>query len=165
MNRLDRTLVVVLAVLAGVPMIAAAGVSGSVDIPAAKIYRGPTYSTPPPRPKGAEQPREEQEREGQLAPPLQRDAVQIAPTQRVETRTGGRAPNTFTILRNTALSPGSSGGVSSSVNEPSLGSLGLSQFVSHNWFAARSTDNGVSWSYLSPYTTFPNSPAAFPIVS
>jgi hypothetical protein len=40
----------------------------------------------------------------------------------------------------------------SSINEPSLAQAGKNVLVSGNWYLARSTDGGVTWSYISPST-------------
>ncbi|MCB1057452.1 MAG: hypothetical protein KDD11_18285, partial [Acidobacteria bacterium] len=44
------------------------------------------------------------------------------------------------------------GGFSSRVNEPSVAATGDYVFYTANWYAAASTDAGVSWSYVNPYT-------------
>jgi hypothetical protein len=45
--------------------------------------------------------------------------------------------------------------MSSTAPEPSVASHDQIVFVTGNWYAALSTDNGVSFSYVDPYTTFP----------
>jgi hypothetical protein len=67
------------------------------------------------------------------------------------------AASTFTVGRTTTLSPT----YSSSVSEPSLGSQGNGIFVTNNWGAARSTDNGSNWSYIDPFSKFPDSGTGF----
>ncbi|MBS1792163.1 MAG: pre-peptidase C-terminal domain-containing protein [Acidobacteria bacterium] len=44
----------------------------------------------------------------------------------------------------------------SSTNEPSVGNIGNTVFYTGNWYAARSTDGGQSFSYINPYTNFPS---------
>ncbi len=65
-----------------------------------------------------------------------------------------------TIQRDSTFSGGTFGTISS-VNEPNTGSVGDVLFQTGNWLAARSTNNGSTWSYISPYTTFRNTPTAF----
>jgi hypothetical protein len=52
-------------------------------------------------------------------------------------------------------------GFSSSINEPSVASQGDVLFHVGNWYAAVSTDNGGSFRFIDPSTTFPASPFAF----
>ncbi len=47
------------------------------------------------------------------------------------------------------------GGSFSTVNEPSLGTMGNTVFTTGNWFASVSGDNGNNFGYVNPYTTFP----------
>ncbi|MEP7011021.1 MAG: BACON domain-containing carbohydrate-binding protein [Acidobacteriota bacterium] len=68
-------------------------------------------------------------------------------------------PGTFVVLRNTTITPNN--GLISNVNEPNVGSQGDGIFTSFNWYAAVSTNNGSSVSYVSPFSTFPSSPSAF----
>jgi ribosomal protein L35AE/L33A len=67
------------------------------------------------------------------------------------------AASTFTVGRTTTLAPT----YSSSVSEPSLGSQGNGIFVTNNWGAARSTDNGSNWSYIDPFSKFPDTGTGF----
>ncbi len=64
------------------------------------------------------------------------------------------APGTLRFFRNTDLAPPSSS--SSNTSEPSAASLDQAIFQTHNWNAARSLDNGLTWTNVSPYTTFPS---------
>jgi hypothetical protein len=60
-------------------------------------------------------------------------------------------PGTFTLMRNTSLAPtGGSIGVSDT-NEPAVAVNGKYVFYTGNWYAARSTNGGSSWSYVDPY--------------
>lgn len=61
-------------------------------------------------------------------------------------------PSTFTIFRNSTLVPPA--GLSSSVNEPAVSQSGKNVFYTHNWYAARSSDGGQSWTYISPFADF-----------
>jgi hypothetical protein len=62
------------------------------------------------------------------------------------------ADNTFTIFRYTSLYPTTG---SSPINEPAHATSGKNVFYTGNWYAARSTNGGASWSYLNPYADFP----------
>jgi hypothetical protein len=123
--------------------------------------RGPMYDTPPPPPSEALE--EELESDAQLPTPIREDRLYIAPAQSMETDPDNLArpevPGTAIIYRNSVLAPPS--GLSSNVNEPSVGSQADGLFTTHNWYAAVSTNNGASFSYVSPFTTFPSSPSAF----
>ena len=58
------------------------------------------------------------------------------------------APSAFNIYQNTALVPTTG---SSSINEPTSATEGKFVFYTGNWYAARSTNGGTSYSYLNPY--------------
>lgn len=133
---------------------------GTVEgLPSHRV-RGPLYAQAPPPPPG-EGPEELEEE--QPGAPVIEDAFTIPSEQTATTESAtpveGEAPGTFTILRNSAVTPNN--GFISSVNEPSVGSQGDGIFTTFNWYAAISTNNGSSVSYVSPFTTFPNSPSAF----
>jgi hypothetical protein len=131
---------------------------GTIRLPAGTRVRGPIFAIPPPPPglRGEEE-------EEQLGAPIRDDGLSIPPEQAVETSgevlNAPLTPGTSVVLRDTALAPPF--GFSSSVNEPSVGGQGNGIFITHNWYAAVSTDNGSSFSYVSPFTTFPNTPSAF----
>lgn len=63
-------------------------------------------------------------------------------------------PGTFTLVKNSAL--GAAAPSKSTVNEPSVAANGNFVFYTGNWYAARSTDGGSSFSYVNPYTDMPN---------
>jgi len=44
----------------------------------------------------------------------------------------------------------------STIQEPSIGDMGNTLFMSGNWYAARSSDGGNTFTYVNPYTTFPS---------
>jgi hypothetical protein len=58
------------------------------------------------------------------------------------------------VKRDTVLN-GAPATFTSAVADPSVGSIGQAIFQTYNWYAARSLDNGATWSYVDPYTTFP----------
>jgi hypothetical protein len=126
----------------------------------ARTARGPLHAQPPsPPPAGLE----EEDEDAQPATPVIEDRTAIPPSRTAETAgeplNGTQAPGTFVLLRDSALAPPT--GYSSSVNEPSIGSQGNGLFTTHNWYADISTDNGASYSYISPYDTFPSTPPDF----
>ncbi|HEX3525824.1 MAG TPA: hypothetical protein VH988_02050, partial [Thermoanaerobaculia bacterium] len=125
----------------------------------ARTAQGPVHTQPPPPPPVDLAENEET----QPAAPMIVDRIVIPPSRTAET--GGdllnvtQAPGTFTIVRDSALTPPS--GYSSSVNEPNVGGQGDAIFTTHNWYADISTNNGATYSYISPYDTFPNTPPDF----
>jgi hypothetical protein len=58
------------------------------------------------------------------------------------------APGDFEFWRKTTLAPTTG---SSDINEPSLAVGGKYVFYTGNWYAARSTNGGSSWTYVDPY--------------
>jgi hypothetical protein len=64
------------------------------------------------------------------------------------------------VHRNNIVTPG---GSRSNVGEPSASKTLGGNTILHtgNWYAARSTDNGASWSYINPYTRFAAVDAGF----
>ncbi|NML18894.1 sialidase family protein [Azohydromonas caseinilytica] len=60
-------------------------------------------------------------------------------------------PGTFRILNNRALAPTFS---SSDVNEPSHANAGRYVWYVGNWYAARSTNKGATWTYVNPAADF-----------
>lgn len=104
--------------------------------------------------------RSEEERDGQLGPPMRLDDLPLEVSKdAAETKTDERAPGDLVFLRNDQLTP--SAGNVSSVAEPSIGSAGRSFFETYNWYASIASANGTQRSFISPYTMFPNAPAAF----
>src|SRR4029077_2110447 len=107
---------------------------------------------------------EEEENEQQRQAPVLDDGLVIPPAQVAETSgevfNPRQAPGTMVILRDSTLT-GMPSGFSSRVNEPNVGSQGNGIFTTHNWYAEISTNNGASYSYISPYTLFPNTPSDF----
>lgn len=138
-------------VLAAEPRVA----SGSVAKGPGQVVRGPRSSAPPSIPPPAP---------GtiQRGAPEVEDGLVIAAEQLIETRIPSGAPQAsgdFTLVRDSVIPVPA--GFSSTVNEPSVGSQAQALFMTGNWYASASTDNGGTFSYLSPYSTFPASPAAF----
>ncbi|HEY0547162.1 MAG TPA: VCBS repeat-containing protein [Pyrinomonadaceae bacterium] len=67
------------------------------------------------------------------------------------------APNDLVVFRQHDMTPAEAPtGDRSSIAEPSTISVGNAVFYTSNWFAARSTDGGQTFSYVDPYATFPS---------
>ena len=66
-----------------------------------------------------------------------------------------------TLLTNVALDDNATGTQTGTVNEPSVAASSSTVFVTGNWFASRSTDRGLTWTPLDPFTEFPSSPSRF----
>ena len=72
------------------------------------------------------------------------------------------APNDFLVSRSTSLqAAANTANGNSTTNEPSLAHKGQTVFYTGNWYAARSLDNGQTFSYINPYTFFPSAAAGF----
>jgi hypothetical protein len=128
--------------------------------PAPKTVSGPLLSAPPAYPENSRYEREFEERDGQLSEPWVEDAGPPRFSSAAPTVTdSGRAPATFTLLRNSSYQP--TGGSVSNVAEPSVGSQGDGIFETYNWFATSSVNNGATRSYVNPLTLFPTNTAPF----
>lgn len=68
------------------------------------------------------------------------------------------APFDVTLLQNTALDDAATNDTTSTVGEPSLAWSNRDVYVTGNWFASRSTDDGATWTHVDLFTTLP--PAA-----
>lgn len=68
------------------------------------------------------------------------------------------ATDTLEIVRNTSLGAAADHGTASNVCEPSLAASGDKVFYTGNWFASLSRDDGASFQWIDPYTTFPDPP-------
>lgn len=69
---------------------------------------------------------------------------------------GPEAANDFTYGIVHDLTPTEASGNRSVIDEPSVANVGNTVFYSGNWYAARSSDGGQSFTYVSPYDTFPS---------
>jgi hypothetical protein len=79
--------------------------------------------------------------------------------------TGGprnsQADGSFDIFRNFTLGPTIKSNTSGLTGEPAVANAGNVIFATGNWWAAVSGDNGRTWNYVNPYTTFPSSYGGF----
>jgi hypothetical protein len=66
--------------------------------------------------------------------------------------------DTVTLVKNVTLNDVATADTASHVCEPSAAINGKVVFYTGNWFAALSTDGGTTFSYVDPYTTFPDPP-------
>src|SRR5574337_1774752 len=66
------------------------------------------------------------------------------------------APGPFTFFQNVDLGAGAPNGYTSVVGEPSVGNNGTAVFQTGNWYAALSTENGTTFGFVNPFTTFPS---------
>lgn len=71
-----------------------------------------------------------------------------------------QTPETVWTLRNTAFQATVPAGNRSNVMENSVGALGKYVFQTGNWFAARSVDGGLTFSYVNPFSGW-TAPSAF----
>jgi hypothetical protein len=68
------------------------------------------------------------------------------------------------LLQNTALPGTATSGQTSSVGEPTVanqGQEGREILITGNWYAAKSLDGGGTWTFLDPYTLFPQAGSRF----
>lgn len=66
--------------------------------------------------------------------------------------------DTLTLVKNVRLSDVATADTASHVCEPSAAINGSVIFYTGNWFAAISTNGGTTFSFVNPFTTFPNPP-------
>ncbi len=64
-------------------------------------------------------------------------------------------PSPVVFFRNVALASEHTGGQTSTVGEPSVGTSDANIFLTGNWYASRSADNAASWVFVDPFTTLP----------
>ncbi len=64
------------------------------------------------------------------------------------------APSSFTLYRSKAFGSALPANRKSNTMEMSVSNSGRFVFATGNWFAARSTNGGQTWSYISPYSGF-----------
>lgn len=129
---------------------------GEVRKPAGAAVRGPLYDAPPPRP---DRPDHEHAKARILDDRTVAGASPVAETN--DDGVQPQAPGTFLLKRDTPLAPPS--GFTSNVNEPSAGGQGDAILQTGNWYAFVSTNNGGSFAFIDPESTFPKSPVAFSV--
>lgn len=70
-------------------------------------------------------------------------------------------PGDLVLFQNSGLTDADTGGQTSTVGEPSLANNGQQIFVTGNWYATRSLDNGTSWDFVSPFNFLPPASGGF----
>jgi hypothetical protein len=68
---------------------------------------------------------------------------------------------TVRLIRNIGLGDQATSTQTSTVDEPTAAASGNNIFVTGNWFASQSTDGGVNWSLVDPFTQFPSAAGGF----
>ena len=67
----------------------------------------------------------------------------------------------LTLLRNIGLDDTATSQQTGTICEPSVAAMGRQIFVTGNWFASRSTDEGASWGLIDPFTELPPAAGGF----
>ncbi len=68
---------------------------------------------------------------------------------------------TVRLIRNLGLGDAATSTRTSTVGEPTAAASGSNLFVTGNWFASRSSDDGASWSVVDPFTALPSAAGGF----
>lgn len=71
------------------------------------------------------------------------------------------AANDLTIFRNVGLNDAATSTDTSSVGEPSVAVSGAQAFLTGNWYASRSTNDGQAWTHVDPFTSLPSAAGGF----
>ena len=71
------------------------------------------------------------------------------------------AANDLTIFRNVGLDDAATSTDTSSVGEPSVAVSGRQAFMTGNWYASRSTNDGQGWTHVDPFTSLPSAAGGF----
>jgi hypothetical protein len=97
------------------------------------------------------------------APPLRSAVASVvratasATTPVQTTLPGMGTPSNLTMLQSATLDSSATSGQTGVTDDPSVVNVGNDIFFTGNFYAALSTDGGNSFSYIDPYTVFPNS--------
>ena len=70
-------------------------------------------------------------------------------------------PEEVVLFKNIALSDVDTGGQTSTIGEPSVANNGREIFMTGNWYATKSLDDGSTWDFVSPYNTLPPASGGF----
>jgi subtilisin-like proprotein convertase family protein len=135
-------------------------VVAEVEKPEGRVTRAPLLATTPDEPSRPRQDgppkKKPQALEDEALNPPEQLAETLDPNERDDAFVP-QADATGVVARQTTIAPPP--GNSSSVAEPSVGTQGDGIFMTHNWYAEISTDNGATFNYISPYTMFPTAGA------
>ena len=67
----------------------------------------------------------------------------------------------ISLISNVALDDGATNGDTSTVGEPSVAAAAGNLFVTGNWYASSSTDDGASWTHVDPFSALPPAAGGF----
>ena len=59
------------------------------------------------------------------------------------------------ILTNMGIQSAATSGQTSTVGEPSVATQNSDIFLTGNWYASRSSDNGANWLFVDPFSVLP----------
>jgi hypothetical protein len=65
------------------------------------------------------------------------------------------------IVTNSVLDNAATSESTGTVGEPSFASSGRRMMITGNWYASRSTDRGQNWTFIDPFTEFPDAAGGF----
>jgi hypothetical protein len=71
------------------------------------------------------------------------------------------AANDLAIFRNIGLDDAATGTDTSTVGEPSVAVSGRQAFLTGNWYASRSVNQGQAWTHVDPFTSLPSAAGGF----
>jgi hypothetical protein len=71
------------------------------------------------------------------------------------------AANDLTIFRNVGLDDAATSTDTSTIGEPSIAVSGHQAFMTGNWYASRSTNDGQAWTHVDPFTSLPSAAGGF----
>lgn len=78
----------------------------------------------------------------------------LAATSQSNSDAAAAASNTFMVGQLTALSASATGGQTSDIGEPNLGTLGSAVFQTGNWYGSVSGDGGKTFQFVDPFTNW-----------
>lgn len=67
----------------------------------------------------------------------------------------------LTLIENRALNDAATSELTSTIDEPTTAANGAQRFVTGNWFASSSINDGASWTHVDPFTRFPEAAGGF----
>jgi hypothetical protein len=138
--------------------------AASAGVAAPKIATGPTYSNVPALTAEQQAAREKEMDEENLTVPVrQGDHLDILPSPSNASTEPSLIDSSNSILAATDFTYQTVHDLTSTeapnrsvIDEPSVGNMGNTVFLSGNWYAARSSNGGQSFTYVNPFNTFPS---------
>src|SRR6266851_3692084 len=67
----------------------------------------------------------------------------------------------ITLVKNIGLATATTGGITSTIDEPTAAANQNQLMMTGNWFAATSVNGGTGWSHVDPFTLFPAAVGGF----